>query len=325
VRPVRTILGRKIVSLFAVSAGVLAVGGCGASTVASSPAPRAADFPSAAGKTGHTLLAGLHSGPIFAASVSVFRVGQNRYGFALFTPARKQITDAQAALYTADLAGNHLSGPYPARIESLSVKPQFESETVAKDPFAANSVYVSDVPLPKAGKYAIIALARVGGKLEAAGIAEAIAGQPGAPPDIGQRAISIHTPTVAQVGHNLASIDTRTPPAPDLQQLDFASVLHRKPVVLLFATPALCQSRVCGPVVDIEEQIKSEFGNRVAFIHMEIYNDNNVAKGFRPQVAAYRLPTEPWLFVINRNGVITTRIEGAFSTDELRAAVQQVA
>ncbi len=95
-------------------------------------------------------------------------------------------------------------------------------------------------------------------------------------------------------------------------------------MVLLFATPALCQSRVCGPVVDIEDQVKSELGDRAAFIHMEIYNGNNVAKGFRPQVGAYRLPTEPWLFVIDRQGRISTRIEGAFSADELRTAVRKV-
>jgi hypothetical protein len=315
----------KTTPLLALSASVLAVVGCGGSTAPSAPAGRAADFPSATGRTARTLLQGLHSGPIFAASVSVFRVGENRYGFALFTPARKQITNAEAALYTADLAGQHLSGPYPARLESLAVKPQFQSETVAKDPFAASSVFVSDVPLPAPGKYAIVALVRIGGKLESAGIAEAIAGTRGAPPDVGQPAIAIHTPTVAQVGHNLASIDTRTPPAPDLHQVDFASVLHRKPVVLLFATPALCQSRVCGPVVDIEDQVKSEVGDRVAFIHMEIYNANNVAKGFRPQVAAYRLPTEPWLFVIDSQGKIAARFEGAFSADELLAAVRKVA
>jgi hypothetical protein len=314
----------KTSSLLALSASVLAVAGCGGSKVASAPPGHAADFPAATGQSAGTLLHGLHSGPIFAASVSVFRVGVNRYGFALFTPARKQITNAEAALYTADLAGQHLTGPYPAHLESLTVKPQFQSETVAKDPFAANSVYVSDVPLPKAGKYAIVAVVRVGGKLESAGVAEAIAGTSGAPPDVGEPAIPIHTPTVARAGHDLASIDTRTPPAPDLQLVDFASVLHRKPVALLFATPALCQSRVCGPVVDIEDQVKSEFGDRAAFIHMEIYNGNNVAKGFRPQVGAYRLPTEPWLFVIDRQGRISARIEGAFSADELRAAVRKV-
>ena len=78
---------------------------------------------------------------------------------------------------------------------------------------------------------------------------------------------------------------------------DLAEVLGKKPVVLLFATPALCQSRVCGPVVDIAEQVKRDRGDEAAFIHMEIYNDNPANEGLRPQVQAYGLPTEPWLFV----------------------------
>ena len=42
---------------------------------------------------------------------------------------------------------------------------------------------------------------------------------------------------------------------PDTVQDDFADVLGTKPVVIVFATPALCQSRVCGPVVDDEDHL----------------------------------------------------------------------
>ena len=58
---------------------------------------------------------------------------------------------------------------------------------------------------------------------------------------------------------------------------------------------------------------------------MEIYNDNDPNKGVRPQVRAFNLPSEPWLFVIDRNGVIRTAIEGAFSVRELEGAVRAVA
>lgn len=318
-------LRRKTTVALAIAGSALTVAGCGGSaSKATVAAATPADFPAVAGRTAGTLLAGLPQGPMMAPSVSVYRVGQNRYGFALFSADRKQVENAQVAIYRADLSGGHLAGPFPARLESLAVRPQFQSETVAKDPLAAHSVFVADVALPAGGRYALIAVSRIGGKLEQSGVGEAVAPQPNTPPDVGQPAIAVHTPTVAQAGHDLASIDTRVPPAPDLQQTDLASVLGHKPVVLLFATPALCQSRVCGPVVDIEDQVKSEIGSRVAFIHVEIYNQNLVAKGFRPQVRAYRLPTEPWLFVIDSHGRIAARFEGAFSADELRAAVQNV-
>ena len=67
-------------------------------------------------------------------------------------------------------------------------------------------------------------------------------------------------------------------------------MLGKEPIVLLFATPQFCQSRVCGPVVDVAEQVKQEYGDKAAFIHMEIYNDNDPSKGVRPQVRAFHLP-----------------------------------
>ena len=95
-------------------------------------------------------------------------------------------------------------------------------------------------------------------------------------------------------------------------------------MLLLFATPALCASRVCGPVVDILEQVRAQYGKKdVAFIHNEIYRENRVDQGLRPEPAAFRIPTEPWLFAIDRNGTVVQRIEGAFSVDEARKALEK--
>jgi hypothetical protein len=119
------------------------------------------------------------------------------------------------------------------------------------------------------------------------------------------------------------SIDTRVPPD-DMHKVDLVDALRRhRPVVLLFATPALCQSRVCGPVVDVAEQVKSAFGDRVDFIHMEIYKDNDLNKGPRPQFTAYGLSHEPILFAIDRRGIVAARLEGAFAPSELEAAVHR--
>ena len=76
-------------------------------------------------------------------------------------------------------------------------------------------------------------------------------------------------------------------------------------------------------MVDIAEQVKAERGDEAEFIHMEIYRDNKIEKGFRPQVAAWRLPTEPWLFAIDRTGKVAARLEGAYSAGELGAALDR--
>lgn len=311
----------------------IATTGCGSSGTderapAAPPASaRAQAFPKAAGLTMTKLEAKLPEGPIFSPTVSVLNAGRQRVGFALFDVARKQITGAGVALYVARADGGGLRGPYVARSESLAVKPQFASQTTAHDPDAAKSVYVADVPFKKtdAGAVTVIAVARMDGRLLTAGPRTMEVGVKGAqPPDVGQAAVRTHTPTVASVGGDASTISTRVPPATDLLRSDLADVLGRKPVVVAFATPQLCSSRVCGPVVDVVEQVKDATGDKAAFIHQEIYNDNAAGKGFRPQVRAYRLPTEPWVFVIDRAGKVSARFEGAVSTSELQRAVETV-
>jgi hypothetical protein len=226
------------------------------------------------------------------------------------------------AIYVAPVGGGPVRGPFLAHYESLKVDPPFQSRTVASDPNAARSVYVADPHFSRPGDYELLGLARYDNRLVAAATAGGVVrvARKGAVPDVGEKAPLIHTPTKASVGGDLKKIDTRDPPD-DMHDVDFANVLGKKPVILLFATPLLCQSRVCGPVVDIAEQVKSKRGNDAVFIHQEIYTDNQVEKGYRPQVLAYHLPTEPWLFAIDRNGIIRARLEGAYSVNELNNAI----
>jgi hypothetical protein len=231
------------------------------------------------------------------------------------------------AVYVAPAGGGAASGPYTARYESLDVRPQYQSRQTASDPTAAKSVYVADIPFNKAGQYDVLGVARAGGRLVAATSAapglQVVRAADDPIPGKGDPAPRIHTPTEADAGGDLASIDTRIPPS-SMHANDFADVVGQKPVVLLFATPQLCQSRVCGPVVDIAEQVKADMGgDDVEFIHMEVFRDNDIAKGLRPQLNAYNLQTEPWVFAIDGNGKVAARLEGAYSVAELEQAVKQ--
>jgi hypothetical protein len=285
------------------------------------PAPRAEEFPPARGKaTLGELVRGLPQGPQLAPAVSVLDPGRNRFAFALFDSGGKQINGASVALYTASASQADVRGPYPARSESLAVKPAFASRTSSQDPDSAKAVYVSQVPFARRGRQVVIALAKLDGRLVASTAIALNVGQPGGPPRVGQAAIRIDTPTAGEVG-DISSIDTRVPPD-TMHDVSFADVLGRKAVLLVFATPALCRSRTCGPMVDEAEQLKSEYGQRVAFIHMEIYNDNAIEKGYRPQVRAWRLPSEPWAFAIDRRGRVVASLEGAASLAELKQAVE---
>ncbi len=289
---------------------------------AAPPPAKAEDFPKPRGMTLAELRAELGPGPVLAPSVYELEPGVNRIGFGVFDRARKQVITNKAALYVAPAGGGKVTGPFPARYESLAVKPQFQSEGVKADPDSATSVYVANVRFPKPGVYEVLAAVELDDNLAAAvsAMGPLRVVKDGEVPEPGEPAIRVHTPTAADVGGDLQQIDTRVPPS-TMHEVDLADVLGKKPVMLLFATPALCQSRVCGPVVDIAEQVKAGHDGEAEFIHMEIYNDNEFDKGFREQVLAWKLPTEPWAFTIDAEGKVAARLEGAFSARELEAAL----
>jgi len=290
------------------------------------PAPPASDFPPAHGRTLNQILRASHaqrSNLVVSPTGRVYQKGENRFGFGVFTPAREQVTDAKVAIYAAPSGGGEAIGPFPARVDSLATEPRFEAATTENDPDAAKDVYVARLRLSRAGNWDLLAMLQEPGRFSATLIPTIEVGGFEKIPAVGERPPRIHTPTSADVHGDLSTIDTRTPPD-NMHDVDFADVLGKDAVVLLFATPALCQSRVCGPVVDAAEQVKSESGDGVDFIHMEVYKDNNASEGLRPQMKALGLPSEPWLFVIDRQGIVRTRIEGAFSPAELEAAVRQV-
>lgn len=286
---------------------------------------RPADFPAARGRTIADLQAEAKETLVLAPSVQDLSKGPNRFGFAIFDTARKQVSGAPVALYVSREDGSGLRGPFVARSESLAVKGPFQSRTTTSDPDAAKAVYVADVPFRRDGRHVVSALVRLDGRMVSTNaFGMTVGGRGPRPPTVGEKAIRVHTPTLTEVAGDATQISTRIPPAEDLHQVDLADALGKRPVVITFATPQLCQSRVCGPVVDIVEQVKSQAPREVAFIHQEIFADNSVEKGVRPQVAAWHLRSEPWTFVIDRSARVSARFEGAFSAGELSRAVAKV-
>ena len=287
-------------------------------------APAASSFPAAGGGGLDELLAKTPSADdtVVLPAGQVMAEGRNRFGFGVFSIDGEQIPDAEVAIYAASGADGQATGPFPARVEDLETEAAFTAQTTSGDPDAAKTVYVSDVVVDAPGELRLVAMVRDDEGFAAVRMPSVEVGSADQIPAHGEPAPKVHTPTVEEVG-NVQEIDTRVPPD-TMHDLDFADVRGKRPAVLLFATPALCTSRVCGPVVDVAEQVKQSYGDKAAFIHMEIYNDNDPSKGVRPQVRAFNLPSEPWLFVIDRNGVVRTAIEGAFGAEELEAAVREV-
>jgi hypothetical protein len=316
----------------------------------SRPAPPKSAFPKPFGRTLEELikLADARSELIFTPAAQVFYPGENRYPFGISEHKGGPVSDAEVALYYArvpkpkpgakskpgneGLAGKaqgealeqEAIGPFPAKIETLATKPAFRAETTVDDPDVARVVYSAEIPFPENGEWRLAALIKEGDELTGTILPSAArVGEFHQVPRPGEPAPKIHTPTAEEVGGDLSKITTRIPP--DTQnKVDYADALGKEPILLLFATPQFCQSRVCGPVVDVAEQAQQEFGDKAAFIHMEIYNDNDPARHVRPQVRAFHLPSEPWLFAINRDGVVSSAVEGAFGLELMDEVAEKV-
>jgi hypothetical protein len=319
---VRRITAALLAGLFCF--GLVACSSDNGGDEAARSAPSASDFPSAEGRTIDEILAEqTESDLVVSPAAAVFETGPNRYPFGVFELDQSQVDDAEVALYFAKSPQSPVEGPLPARVESLSTKAAFRSLGV-EAPGEARSYYVvENVEFDRAGPWIGIAVIKDGDGFQSARLPSPVVGQFPDVVAVGDPAPRISTPTTASVGGDLSKIDTRQPPS-SMHEVDFKDVVGRKPVMLIFATPALCTSRVCGPVVDVAEQVKAESGDGVEFIHMEVFNENDASKGIRPQLAAFGLQTEPWVFSVGSDGRVVERTEGALGIREMTGIVERL-
>jgi hypothetical protein len=290
-------------------------------TVRAAQHPQRSEFPKPAGKTLQELADDIGGGPQMGLAGSIFLAGQeNRVAFGVIDD-KAGFVYGKTALYYARTPGAPAKGPYVAPADVLMTEPPYRSQQAATeaDPFAA--IYAAHVPFSKPGQYSVMSVTLVGGEPVAApGQLKVISAAEDKIPEVGDPAPKVTTDTVASAGGDAEAIDTRRPTSD--MHANFADELGKKPVALLFATPQLCQSRVCGPVVDVGLQLRSRYGDKVEFIHQEVYTDNDPNKGLRKPLQEFNLPTEPWLFVVGKDGKITARLEGSFGLNAFEQALK---
>ena len=224
-----------------------------------------------------------------------------------------------AELYLGETPSSPALGPYPVRELSLAGK------GVTFDRKDSDVIMVAaEVPLPKAGTWNAVVTMSVNGKDEVASNAFTVTPNE-ATPAVGAAAPDAATPTLADVGGDAAKISTAYPADTTLLQDSIPTLLkEHRPFVVVFATPKFCTSRICGPIVEIVQNVQVALkGTPMAFVHAEIYKDLDPTKGTTPWVDAWRLPTEPWVFVVNAQGTITAKFEGAVTAGELETAARE--
>ncbi len=102
-----------------------------------------------------------------------------------------------------------------------------------------------------------------------------------------------------------------------------------RPLAVLVATPAFCQTAVCGPVLDVLLRAQPEVGDRIRFVHLEVYatrptGPEVTSTPLAPAVKAFGLASEPVLFTVGADGIVRDRIEGLYGTSEATAALKKL-
>jgi hypothetical protein len=241
--------------------------------------------------------------------------GEVRISFLVVDPHGRVVARPSARVWIARSREQAPFAETVARLEPMGVP------GIAIDRGDVESIYVARFRLRTAGHYWIVA--RPVGGSPIGGIRDVQVKPRTSSPPVGARAYASRTPTLATAPFH--RLTTRRPPDLPLLRYSVASSLAaHKPFVLVFATPRYCVSRTCGPVVDVVLAARRRFARRgIRFIHIEIYRDNNPAKGQNRWVRQWHLPSEPWTFLVGADGRIKDKFEGSVSLGELSAAIRR--
>jgi hypothetical protein len=253
--------------------------------------------------------------------------GTTYFGFALITDQGGVITGGSPRVWLAKDPASEPTGPVNATWYPFTPASEFDDTSPRS---ALPGTYAADIDVPSVGTWTVAVTAEAEGKA-AAGTARLTATDGSVPAEVGTKAISVQTP-VAHSTAEAREICTRTPPDP-LHYISLDTALtNGKPTVVTFATPLLCESMLCGPVVDEVLKTFEVVGkDKANFVHVEEFLPGPdlkpppaTAEDIAPAFKAWGFTTEPWTIVIDGDGIIRNRFEGPVTAPQIEAALQSL-
>lgn len=228
--------------------------------------------------------------------------------------------------------------PGPVAADFLSIPGTEEltgDEPTFDPPDGARGVYgTSPIRFPIAGVWEVTVEASVDGNaLTTSTVFEVFADS--VVPGPGDPAPRSEQPLPGDPSVSPRSIDSRLGfddelPDPSLHQVTIADALDaERPVMVTVTTPVFCVSRFCGPITDELVRLGTDYGDRVEFVHLEVWEDfengvlNDAAAEWIAPEGTERA-AEPWVFLIDSTGTIVARWDNVASVVELTAALDQV-
>lgn len=269
---------------------------------ACSPVKPSAPRPSAAATS--AVATGAAFNPVLANSEVV--VGRNRFALGLIGESNRPITDAQVRFGFFQIAGQQAT----KRGDAVAIFRRLDIEE--------RGMYTAQTAFDEPGLWGVEVKAARPGQEERVGRLSFEVVANGAALMIGDHAPRTKTATVREL--SAGELCTSAPPC-DLHGVSLDEALGRgRPAVIYFASPGFCMTGTCAPTLGVVREAVAVHGESATFVHVEAYKDprNQV---LADAVHEWGLPSEPWIFLIDRHGVVAERFEGIVTRIELSEAV----
>jgi len=259
-----------------------------------------------------------------------FAVNQpNRFAVGLLDAQRRIVSGADVHLRFFTIAADNSNGSVRAEgdavFEQLSITGAHAHDRTTGEPPTGDDIgfYVATVPFDQVGSWGVeMQVKPKDGSAGATVQAPFKVLQAFQTPGPGAEPPKSQNDTVA-TNPNAASLCSRDPACP-LHDKVIGDVIGRgRPLVVQFSTPAFCQTRFCGPVLEVVLDQAPGFQDNIDFVHIEVWQDFQLQKR-RAAVDEWKLPSEPYTFFIDKTGVVAARIESIFTDKELRGALEKL-
>lgn len=294
---------RRVCALIVGGAASSLLAACGS---ASSPAPTVATNPLIKPRAGTADLTAVQA-------TSELAVGRNRFAIGLIDKDNRAISSGTVRIEYF-------------KVDGTVAEKRAEGDAVFRSVGGqARGVWVGSVDFDSAGPWgAAVTLSEPAESPKTARLTFSVRDRFSAP-GYGEPAVRTASLTAADVAGDLARVCTHAPPCA-LHELSIDQALEAggKPLVLAFATPAFCTSATCGPQLDAVLQLHQAYGGQADFVHVEIYQYPFDKQQPVQAVVDWKLPSEPWTFIMDRAGIVRDRFEGVAPAAELEPSLSAV-
>ena len=261
---------------------------------------------------------------------SELAVGENRFMIGILSSENEEIVGATVAFRFFKLDGDQQELREEAPATPITLEKTYththEDGTVETHGAGESGVYVAVVRFDEPGQWGVEVTATIADMTYDPSAIGFVVLEESASVSVGAPAPLSETLTLDDV-EDVVEIDTSNPPIPEMHTMTIAeAVTSGRPSVIIFATPAFCLSRICGPTKDVVDELFEQYKGGVNFIHVEPYELDKARSGEGlfavPAFSEWGLRSEPWVFLVDSQGNIAAKFEAVVTMDELKAALE---